>query len=107
MISIITHGALFFFCFLGSCTLAWAQPVPARHSQVELMARPAAVTPGAELQLGVHFVLEKGWHIYWINPGDSGQPPAFQWQLPAGFTAGEVRWPHPERMQSNPQLADY
>ncbi len=52
-------------------------------------------------------MLEKGWHIYWVNPGDSGQPPMFKWQLPAGFTVGEIEWPRPERMQSSPTLADY
>jgi len=51
--------------------------------------------------------MEKGWHIYWVNPGDSGQPPAFKWQLPLGLVAGEIQWPRPERMQSSPQLADY
>lgn len=57
--------------------------------------------------LGVYFTLEKGWHIYWVNPGDSGQPPVFKWQLPSGFAAGEIEWPRPERMQSSPTLADY
>jgi thiol:disulfide interchange protein DsbD len=57
--------------------------------------------------VGIHFVLEPGWHIYWVNPGDSGQPPAFQWQLPQGFSAGDIQWPRPERMQNTPQLADY
>jgi thiol:disulfide interchange protein DsbD len=51
--------------------------------------------------------MEKGWHIYWVNPGDSGQPPVFKWQLPEGFTAGEIQWPRPDRMQNTPQLADY
>jgi thiol:disulfide interchange protein DsbD len=51
--------------------------------------------------------MEKGWHIYWVNPGDSGQPPVFKWQLPLGLVAGEIQWPRPERMQSSPQLADY
>jgi len=51
--------------------------------------------------------MEKGWHIYWVNPGDSGQPPAFKWQPPLGLVAGEIQWPRPERMQSSPQLADY
>jgi len=57
--------------------------------------------------LGVHFILEKGWHIYWVNPGDSGQPPSFQWHLPEGFSADGVHWPRPERMQNSPVLADY
>lgn len=51
--------------------------------------------------------MDPGWHIYWINPGDSGQPPSFQWQMPAGFSAGEIQSPRPERMQATPQLADF
>lgn len=79
----------------------------AQHARVELLSRQASVNPGSDLKLGVHFILEKGWHIYWINPGDSGQPPSLQWQLPPGFTAGEIQWPRPERMQSSAELADY
>jgi DsbC/DsbD-like thiol-disulfide interchange protein len=83
-----------------------AQPA-APHARVELLARHNAAAPGSSVQLGVHFVLEPGWHIYWTNPGDSGQPPVLKWQLPPGFSAGEIRWPRPERMQASQQLADY
>jgi len=86
---------------------ATAEPVQAKHAQVELLSLQGDARPGAELLVGVHFVLEKGWHIYWTNPGDSGQPPSFQWQLPPGFIAGSIEWPRPERMQSSSQLADY
>jgi thiol:disulfide interchange protein DsbD len=74
---------------------------------VELIAGQVAVSPGKDLLLGIHFVLEKGWHIYWINPGDSGQPPSFNWQVPSGFSAGEIRWPRPERLQPSKELVDY
>src|SRR5262245_21796666 len=98
--------ALVSFLVVGACVAA-AAPVQAKHAQVELLSRETAAPPGKELLLGVHFVLEKGWHIYWVNPGDSGQPPVFKWQLPDGFVAGEIQWPRPGRMQSSPQLADY
>ena len=84
-----------------------AQQPASPHARLELLAEQATAKPGSQVQLGVHFVLESGWHIYWINPGDSGQPPSFKWQLPPGFTAGEVQWPRPERMQPIPQLADF
>jgi DsbC/DsbD-like thiol-disulfide interchange protein len=90
---------------LSSFTL-WAGAVPTQHARVELVAQKTAATPGARLLLGVHFNLDKDWHIYWINPGDSGQPPSFHWELPAGFSAGEIEWPHPERL-ANSQLVDY
>jgi thiol:disulfide interchange protein DsbD len=78
-----------------------------QHAHVELISSQSAIVPGSNLQLGVHFVLEPGWHIYWINPGDSGQPPAFKWQLPVGFSTGDIQWPRPERMQPIKELADY
>src|SRR5258707_8626539 len=96
-----------FLILLAAGCAAMAQPVQAKHARVELLSRQTSAPPSKELLLGVHFVLEPGWHIYWTNPGDSGQPPVFKWQMPAGFSAGEILWPRPERMQSSPQLADY
>jgi len=86
---------------------AIAQQGVAQHAKVELLARQTSAKPGSDLQLGVHFMLEKGWHIYWINPGDSGQPPSFKWHLPSGFGAGEIQWPRPERLQPSKALADF
>jgi len=48
--------------------------------------------------VGLQFKLEPGWHIYWRNPGDSGEPPSVNWQLPVGLTAGELQWPTPRRL---------
>jgi thiol:disulfide interchange protein DsbD len=92
---------------LIATSAAMAQQVPTQHARVELLARQASVQPGSDLQLGVHFLLEKAWHIYWINPGDSGQPPSFKWHLPPGFSAREIQWPRPDRMQTSKELVDY
>ena len=93
-----------FFFFLA--VSAWAtETVQAHHARVELLSRDKAAGSD-QLLLGVHFVLEKDWHIYWINPGDSGQPPVLQWQLPSGFSAGEIEWPTPEKLKRS-TLADY
>lgn len=94
-------------CFAGVVVPASGEQVAAKHARVELLADWAPASSGSILKLGVRFMLEKGWHIYWVNPGDSGQPPSFQWQLPAGWSAGEIQWPRPERLQSSPTLADY
>ena len=93
--------------FGTACFGLMSQDKASPHARVELLSRNYAGPEASDLQLGVHFILEPGWHIYWINPGDSGQPPSLQWQLPPGFTAGEIQWPRPERMQSSAELADY
>ena len=76
------------------------------HGKVELIADENAVIPGREFLVGLRFELEKGWHIYWINPGDSGQPPRVEWSLPAGFRAGEIEWPYPKRL-GTASVVDY
>ncbi|HEY6348582.1 MAG TPA: protein-disulfide reductase DsbD domain-containing protein [Candidatus Angelobacter sp.] len=83
-----------------------AEPVQAHHARVELIAEQGSAASNQQLWLGLHFSLEKDWHIYWVNPGDSGLPPTLKWQLPAGFTAGEIQWPRPEKLKRS-TLADY
>jgi thiol:disulfide interchange protein DsbD len=76
------------------------------HGTVDLVAEQTAVQPGRSMWVGLHFHLEKDWHIYWINPGDSGEPPKVKWNLPAGFQAGAFEWPVPRRIQDH-SLVDY
>lgn len=107
MIPVIRCSAAGLLLGIACLALATAQQQPSAHARVELLARQNAIAAGTDLRLGIHFVLEPGWHIYWTNPGDSGQPPSVKWQLPTGFSAGEIQWPRPEKMQSTAQLADY
>jgi thiol:disulfide interchange protein DsbD len=69
-----------------------------QHGTLDLIAENAWITPGQNFTIGLHFKLDPGWHIYWKNPGDSGEPPRVTWQLPQGITAGEIEWPAPSRM---------
>ena len=75
---------------------ASGSPIP--HGTVELIAENQWVTPGHGFSLGLHFQLEKGWHIYWVNPGDSGEPPRVKWQLPHGLSPEAIEWPAPRRL---------
>ena len=75
-----------------------AQLLADSHAKVELIAEQNTAPPGRPLWVGLLFRLDPGWHIYWQNPGDSGEPPKIQWQLPLGFTAGTIRWPQPVRL---------
>lgn len=74
---------------------------PPAHSKASLVIEQSAVAPGSEVSVGIQFVNDGGWHIYWRNPGDSGEPPQIQWQLPAGVTAGELEWPTPMRLTTS------
>jgi DsbC/DsbD-like thiol-disulfide interchange protein len=65
------------------------------------------IAAGQEFDVGLYFQLEKGWHIYWVNPGDSGEPPRVDWHLPTGLTAGAIEWPTPRRLEDSSSIVDY
>lgn len=83
---------------ISACLPASAQLPSTNIIRVTLLGEQDSIAPGQQFWVGVQFRMDQGWHIYWINPGDSGEPPRVQWRLPAGFQAGELRWPHPERL---------
>jgi len=68
------------------------------HGTVDLIAENQWIAPGRQAYFGLNFHLDKGWHIYWVNPGDSGQPPRVEWHLPEGLSSGEIDWPAPRRL---------
>jgi thiol:disulfide interchange protein DsbD len=89
-----------------AATPVLAAPVNAGHLQADLVAQNASVTPGGTVYVALRQKIEPGWHTYWRNPGDSGQPTSLSWTLPSGWRAGDMTWPAPQRMRIGP-LMDY
>ena len=48
--------------------------------------------------------MDKGWHTYWRNPGDSGGPIEIDWDLPKGFSVSDIKWPLPEKIEYPPLM---
>jgi len=88
---------------LSATTAVFAQ---APETKVSLVPEENPAKSGSSTTVGIRFQVPPGWHIYWMNPGDAGQPPSVQWSLPAGWTAGELQWPTPTRLV-NPAGVDY
>ena len=91
--------------------LAWpwpslANPVTTDHVTARLVAERSPIAPGETVDLALIFEIQPGWHTYWRNPGDSGDPPRLAWTLPDGVTVGPPRWPRPEVIPVGP-LANY
>src|SRR4030095_8718143 len=86
---------------LGTALLAGA-PAPASAAEpkvrVELLSEVASIAPGETFWLALRQEIAPGWHTYWMNPGDSGEPPRIEWALPSGVTASDFVWPPPERI---------
>ncbi len=87
-------------------TVTLAEDSADQHAKLELVSDQDAIVPQRQLRLGIRFDLEEGWHTYWVNPGDSGEPPRIEWELPAGFQVSSIQWPYPSRL-STPPLVDY
>ena len=68
----------------------------ASNSSFEIIPEKVSIFNENEIYLIVKFDLEKNWHTYWKNPGDSGEPASFEWDLPEGFEISEAIWPTPE-----------
>jgi len=71
---------------------------PPRAVAVELIAEGSTAAPGGTVGLAFHMRPEPGWHGYWLNPADAGRPDTVEWRLPEGVTAGNLRYPVPERL---------
>ena len=98
------------------CLVAWmallglahaADAVTTPRLEARLVAERAGVpAAGGTIALGLSQVMQPGWHTYWRNPGESGEPTTLSWTLPQGITASEINWPHPERIPFG-ELANY
>jgi thiol:disulfide interchange protein DsbD len=71
---------------------------------VQLVAPDDYLFSDAKNDLGLYFKLEPGWHIYWKNAGDSGEPPRLRWTLPDGVTASDIKFPAPKRLPLGPLM---
>lgn len=84
--------------------VAQAQPQRVDNVEVELVAAANAVVPGQPLDVALRIKHDPHWHTYWINPGDSGLATQLTWQLLAGWSAGPIEWPAPERLPVGPLM---
>jgi thiol:disulfide interchange protein DsbD len=96
-------GALVALLFSG---VALAQPVNTGHLTAELVSATQGIAPGQTIHVALRQKIQKGWHTYWRNAGDSGEATTVKWALPAGWTASGFTWPTPHRLPVGP-LTNY
>src|SRR5512140_3800024 len=79
-----------------------AAPVKTGHVEAELVSERSAIVPGEPVTVALRLTMDRGWHTYWQNPGDSGLPTTLAWKLPAGMRAGSIQWPAPQALPVGP-----
>lgn len=93
--------------------LAWAEPLAAAQPASVLKAQPSLITeaneliPGKVTWLGVHFKIQKNWHIYWDGRNDSGFPVEVSISASPGYKVGQLKWPAPKRHIAEGEILDH
>jgi thiol:disulfide interchange protein DsbD len=66
------------------------------HGQVKasLVAPESTIQSGRPFTVALRLEHEPHWHTYWLNAG-TGYPTRLKWQLPQGWSAGDIQWPTP------------
>jgi len=97
--------ALIFLLAAGVPVFAASSSADVAHLHVQLVLSDSAIgVRGQPTKAGLYFKLEPGWHIYWKNAGDSGEPPRVRWILPDGITATSLEFPAPKRLPLGPLM---
>ena len=90
---------LLLFSFFGS-----AEIVDTGHARISLIKDHSDFVPGTSINIGLKVSMDKGWHTYWRNPGDSGGPIEIDWNLPKGFSVSDIKWPLPKKIEYPPLM---
>ena len=85
---------------------AFAQEIDHADKVKARLVAEGEAKPGGSVWIALEEQIRPGWHTYWINPGDAGNPTTIDWTVPAGWKAGEIVWPRPKRLPVGP-LMDY
>jgi thiol:disulfide interchange protein/DsbC/DsbD-like thiol-disulfide interchange protein len=98
---------LFGLLFVSSGAFALSgNTVATDNVKARLVSEVDAIGPGQSFWVALELDIRDGWHTYWRNPGDSGEPTKLAWQLPPGFLAGGIVWTTPHRFEIAP-LVNY
>lgn len=87
-----TYLMLTFAVFCGVACAA----VRSGKAEVDWISASSTYEPGKPVQMAIRLVVDPGWHSYWSNPGAGGVKTSVKWDLPAGWTAGELEYPIPK-----------
>ncbi len=100
MLSYLKCGLLFLYL----CTpVAHAEK---KYVAIDLVADQTEVTAGQTITVGVVQNIEPKWHVYWINPGDSGEATEVYWSGLENLSATPIQWPIPHKIPFGP-LTNY
>ncbi|MFT8587052.1 protein-disulfide reductase DsbD family protein [Acetobacter papayae] len=97
LLSVLAVGVL-----PGSVRAAESPAVITPHTIATLITATDTVRVGTALPVALRLRLQPGWHTYWRNPGDAGEPVAVR-LVAQGALSGQtetILWPTPIRIRA-------
>ena len=80
-----------------------AEVVSTGHADVSLIKVSNISDPDKNL-IGIKMDMQKNWHTYWKNPGDSGGPIKVQWNTESNLKINDIQWPAPQLIPYEPLM---
>ncbi len=87
---------IFIISFFAVTENISAQDSSVNEANAEIILNSFNPDSDTVINAGILITLKKDWHIYWLNPGDSGMPTSFQIKLPDDIKITEMQWPTPK-----------
>ena len=100
---LLRNTFLFFLFILNFLSISLAKSeknfIEHEHVSLELISSVKSISNTNNLNLGLHFKLNKGWKIYWKYPGKAGYPPQIDWTNSKNIKNLEIIWPKPKKFE--------
>ena len=80
-----------------------AEPINTGHAEVSLIKLTSQSEDRKNL-IGIKMDMQKNWHTYWKNPGDSGGPIKVEWQTNNNIEIDAIKWPSPQLIPYEPLM---
>jgi len=81
-----------------------AEPVNSGHAEISLIKYSQSDLSNNKNLIGIKMDMQKNWHTYWKNPGDSGGPIKIVWKTSENISIGQIKWPTPELIPYEPLM---
>jgi thiol:disulfide interchange protein DsbD len=85
-----------------SATASETEPTDTGRVVAQMVTSHDQVEPGQDFYVALVATMDPEWHIYWKNPGDSGEPVDIYWGDAPTTDVGEIIWPLPDTIPTGP-----
>ena len=82
----------------------FAVSVDTGHANVSLVKYNFSENGVEQNLIGIKMDMQKNWHTYWKNPGDSGGPIKVKWSHEEDLAISEIFWPTPSLIPYDPLM---